>query len=212
MDDCPCPPKAYKVYSILSGFYAGVEGGYDSYNSSRQVIVNDLINANLHTNSSGLMGNIFGGYGYTFPHNLYLGGEVFIGSTNAGGSSTINSYGTSYNGTLSVGTSYGFGVKPGYKVENGPLIYLRLGYDRTEFRSNESTIGIMPSSSSISNWSNGFDYGLGLESKVYKNFSLRMEYNHINYSSFTNDATGTKNSPADNQGKLGLVYHFGNGF
>jgi opacity protein-like surface antigen len=208
-DDC-CPVERISVHS-LRGFYLGAEGGYDSYNTLNNLVITDDFSGNVRSNATGVMGNLFGGYGYLFPNNFYLGGEAYLGTSNANSKTTFNNFPIMYTGTMSAGTSFGFNFMPGVKINNGPLIYVDLGYNRTEFKTKQSITGIMPRyDTNFSTWSNGIHYGLGVETPIYKKLSMRFEVDHIDYGSFTDSTTGTKYSPYDNQAKLGLLFHLGN--
>lgn len=197
MDDCPCPPLL-----LWRGFYAGAELGYDSYNINQSI--NEFFTSNLNSYSRGAMGNVLAGYGRDFQRNLYLGGEVFAGESDASNRLWVNSTGT-YSSIFSARTSYGLSVKPGYKLQNGPTLYVDVGYMQTQFKHNEMVSGAMYSTSK---WVSGVSYGLGAEARVNKNFRLRFEYDRIDYSHFDSDTTGTGNFPSNNQAKVGFIIPF----
>jgi opacity protein-like surface antigen len=69
-----------------------------------------------------------------------------------------------------------------------------------------STTGAMVSASKT-NTSGGFNFGLGLETLIVTNWSVRTEYSHTWYNDFTG-RLGTKFGPSDNLFMLGLLYHF----
>lgn len=207
MEDCPCPPR---IGLIGSGYYLGGELGLDSYTSRTHVFLENMNVAKLHSSATGGLVNIFAGYGQNFRNNYYLGGEVFAGSRCADDSDTINTLGSWNTAKFSAGTTYGFGVMPGYRLNSGHLMFLRVGYTRTEFTLKETSTGAFNNSSKVSNWSNGVSYGLGMQSNLYKDFDVRVAYNHTCYNSFTNPTTGTQSTPSSNEVTLGLLYNFRN--
>lgn len=199
MEDCPCP----RIKPLYTGFYLGAEGGYENY----QVVSKGMEFGNFNYNHSapGWVGDVFIGYGKSLPRNFYLGGEVFVGGSSASGTSSFSTSGDTIKSTYSAGTSYGFTFKPGYQLSSS-LLHLNLGYARTEFTNKESITGGFDASASTSQWASGFKYGLGFETPICKSVSLRLDYNHIDYGTYTDSTTDTKISPSDNQGTFGFVY------
>jgi opacity protein-like surface antigen len=94
------------------------------------------------------------------------------------------------------------------KVNDSTLLYARLGYEQAKL-TGKSSISVLTTvaTTSKSNWQGGFQYGLGLETAVYPNLSLRGEYNHTSFNSFTN-GSGTSFNPSVNEYEMGLSYHF----
>jgi len=94
------------------------------------------------------------------------------------------------------------------KVSDNSLMYVRLGWNRSNLQYRESsTVNGNTIATSKSNATNGWGYGLGMETSVAPNMSLRGEFDHVNLNSF-NTSNGTKVDPSDNQFKLSLVWHF----
>ncbi|MDR3492103.1 MAG: outer membrane beta-barrel protein [Gammaproteobacteria bacterium] len=201
MDKCPCPPRL-----TLGGFYAGLSAGYEGYQINRNPWIMEDQFGKFNTHANGWNGRLFGGYGRYFDR-YYLGGELFLGTSGANGKDTINTTNLQYDGKFSVGTSIGASLLPGYKFDNGPLTYLRLGYISTDLKVNDAS---RSNSSSTSNWTSGFNTGIGIEIPLYKKIDARLEYDYINYSSFNNNNAnvGSKSSPSDNRGSIDLTYHF----
>lgn len=205
------------VVILKEGTYIGLGGGYDSYKIREKIPLNSSnINAmsNPAINGTGLVAELFGGYGHYFNNNLYLGGEVLLSQSfvyqNA--NSTITSGGNSigYRSKFIVNTHYGFSLLPGLKLNDSSLLFVRLGYYLARLKGQESrTINDgTPITNNTSNWSGGLGYGLGLEEAITDNFSLRGEYTHIDYRSFAASATSnTKYSPSNNQFMFSLLYH-----
>ncbi|MDR3491697.1 MAG: outer membrane beta-barrel protein [Gammaproteobacteria bacterium] len=202
---------------LKDGFYVGAQVGFDSYNIKARHN-GTVFNNSFTTAANGWVGGLFAGYGMYFSNYYYLAGEIF----GNGSSASRSNFNTVTNSALygyfqtnaSVNGSWGVSVLPGLKVNDSTLAYIRLGYNQANFSgksySTLTTPGVAPinnSSSGNSGWEGGFNFGLGMETAIYQNVSVRGEFTHTNYSSFTNNYRTTF-SPADNQYMLGLIYHF----
>lgn len=209
----PCPePKMLK-----DGFYAGIQGGYDSYRVRASSHILDIVSLSGVGNDTGWVGGLFVGYGKYLTDLFYLGGEVFAnynGSDNTIFSTSTPSLNLTSNAKFEVNGSYGLALLPGIRLNDTTLGYIRLGWNWANLKAsanvnNNGTIY----RSSTSNTSNGFNYGLGMETLLVDNWSLRTEYSHTGYSSFStgrhnNSSVRTSINPSDNQFMLGLIYHF----
>lgn len=194
-----CPP----IPTLMSGFYLGGQVGYDSYRV-RENISNANITANPPINLTGFVGGLFLGYGQYFD-NFYLAGEALVDYDGSSTSFSITDALGTYNSKIQATTTYGLSLLPGVKLNDTTLGYIRLGYNWTVLKSTESSTGL--ANASKSNTSGGFNYGLGVETLLTGNWSLRTEYTHTNYNSFSS-SMGTSFNPANNQYMLGIVYHF----
>ena len=202
---------------LKDGFYVGAQIGHDNYRAhqtSSEVLADGSTVVGSHTpDASGLAGGLFAGYGKYFDA-FYLGGELFVNTTGADqtDSVTITSAGStvSYSSKATVGTSWGISILPGLKVNDSTLAYVRLGYNQAHLKGQETAVDAAAVSaySSKNDWQGGFNYGLGIETAICNNLSVRGDYSHTSYNSFSNSTTGTKFSFADNQFMLGLSYHF----
>ena len=198
--------------SLKDGFYFGGQIGYDSYHIDYSG-VNNLSGSSGKTgvNPIGFVGGLFTGYGKYFNNFYYLGGEIFVNDSAATSTTTsvipgIGSVSDEYN----INESAGIALIPGLKLNNKSLFYLRLGYNWarmkiTEKGSDESKTSTY--TANVFNTSQGFVFGLGLETLVSQNWSVRSEFNHTKYSSFTPAGSGFKFNPTDNQFVLSLSYH-----
>jgi opacity protein-like surface antigen len=196
MPVCPPPPM------LMDGFYVGVQAGYDTY---RVRAVSDL--ANVPVNDSGWEGGLFVGYGKYFdPSNyaFYLGGEIFGNYNNS--SETINVLGPVYSATFKARGSYGVALLPGIRLNNTTLGYVRLGYNWASLKGSEN-FASGAATGSKTHTSNGFNFGVGIETLLVDDWSLRGEFSHTYYSDFTS-SFGTTFKPSDNLFTLGLIYHF----
>lgn len=211
----PCPVEKM----LKDGFYVGAQVGYDSYRAANSFSVTNAAaggtasaNGSITTNATGWAGGLFAGYGQYFQDAYYLAGEILVNTSGAsqsnnatattllGGSATVNS-------KFSANTSWGVRLLPGIKLNNSTLLYIPLGYMSASLKGTTNfTSGGLSVGTSKSQYQGAFVYGVGMETVVYENFSLRGEYNHTNYNSFSTG--GVKWSPYDNQVMLGLLYHF----
>lgn len=203
-----CPPPQM----LKTGWYLGAQVGYDAYRVRNSVttpgastlVTNPVIAAN------GWLGGLMLGYGMMANDWFYLGGEIFANISNADQnfSASTGAVPTTYTNKFEVNSSYGLGLLPGIKMTDSTLTFVRLGWNWANLKTNETLTG--SASSSKSNTSNGFVFGVGMETLIVDNWSLRGEYDHTWYSSYnTGGVYGTSVNPSDNQYTLGLLYHFG---
>lgn len=207
-DEAPCPPPAM----LKTGWYLGGQVGYDSYRVRESVSgpdVTDLSTSGVF-NATGWVGGLFLGYGQMLSDMFYLGGEIF--GNVSGADDTVLSVSDPdepLSGTqkFEVNGSYGLALLPGLKLNDATLGYLRFGWNWANLKSkNTITDEGVTVTGNKSNTSNGFNFGLGLETLLVDNWSVRTEYSHTWYSSF--NANGVSVKPSDNQYMLGVIYHF----
>jgi opacity protein-like surface antigen len=230
----PAPAPCPQPLLLRDGFYLGAQVGYDAYRVRASSTVNfpagvggATAGANYSANpviaSNGFAGGIFGGYGMYWNNWYYLGAEVFFDGSAASQaqnvSTTVNGVAASVTRSVyekvSTGASWGISVLPGLKVNDSTLTYVRLGYNQAKLK-GQSTYTVSSTaagttgataSASKNTWQGGFNYGLGIETAVYPLVSVRSEYSHTGYNSFS-DSNGTKYSASDNQLMVSLIYHF----
>lgn len=179
-------------------------------------------------NSTGAVGGGFIGFGKYFDtfYNTYLGLEIF---GNWSGAYTDWENYITYQATAPVGydiyrssfqvnSNYGISVLPGVKLNNATLFYVRLGYNWANVEAEEAVatnMAVAPvPARNIGDWTSysdsetvgGFNYGVGIESTFYDNWSVRAEYAHTDFNSFTT-TFNNEFTAADNQFMLGLIYH-----
>ena len=205
--DAPaCPPPVM----LKDGFYLGAQVGYDSYRI-REGFTSSEANYNPVINNTGWVGGLFLGYGQYLSDLFYLGGEIF---GNVNGSSVSNNLrdedGDIFTNKFTNNGSYGLALLPGIRLNDTSLGYVRLGWNWANMKGANSIttaagVPLLPSSST-SKTANGFNFGLGIETLLMTNWSVRTEFNHTWYNSFSNSFTSYNTS--DNQFMLGLLYHF----
>jgi opacity protein-like surface antigen len=230
-----CPPPQM----LKTGWYVGAQAGYDSY----RVRENNTVGfgdgsgfaSNPVYNGTGWVGGLFLGYGQMMNEWFYLGGEVF---GNYSGVDQNTNYNTTPAPSITATTnfqvngSYGLGLLPGIKMTDSTLTYIRLGWNWANLKSSASvnvpaaifgTPAALNASGSQSNTSNGFVFGVGMETLIVDNWSLRGEFDHTWYSNYNANGSvavpgavppafvtaSTSWNPSDNQYMLAAIYHFG---
>jgi opacity protein-like surface antigen len=213
---------------LLDGFYVGAQAGYDLYRtrvSSDAVfpavvglIAPSSISANPVVSSNGFVGGLFGGYGELWSDFYYTGIEVFVNGSTAKQAQTLTNAaadGSSvqFNTQITTDLSWGISVIPGLKYSDSSLIYGRVGYSQAKLRGQSSATYVEPGLSPVifgynrKQFVGGLSYGIGIETAIYRNVSLRSEYNHYGYNSFS-DPSGTNYSASNSQLMVSLAYHF----
>lgn len=204
--EAPCPAPVM----LKDGFYLGAQAGYEAYRV-RQSFSGSGISFNPVVAPTGWVGGLFIGYGQYLSDLFYLGGEIF---GNVSGAETRNSIGiagiggvTTASNKVQVNGNYGLALLPGIRLNNTSLGYLRLGWNWASIKTTNNAFvpGVGTAHSSNTHTANGFDFGLGIETLVYDNWSVRTEYTHTWFNSFSRG--GANYSPSDNQFLLGAVYH-----
>lgn len=198
-----CPPPVM----LKDGFYLGAQAGYDSYRIRETISspsTSGLI-ANPVINNTGWVGGLFLGYGQNLSDLFYLGGELFA-NVNGGSDQNFSTNSATYISKVTNNAVYGLALMPGLRLNDTSLGYIKLGWNWANIKSVESTTA---ASANTSNTLNGFNFGLGMETLLMTNWSVRTEFNHTWYSSFTSASPfKTTFNPSDNQFTLGLLYHF----
>lgn len=206
-DNMPCPV----IPVLMDGFYVGAQVGHQNADMSTNVALSSgAVNADPDINVNGWLGGLFLGYGKVFNSWYYLGGEIFGNYANSsqGWDATLSGP-VGYSANAEMNSSYGLAILPGLKLTDATLTYIRLGYTWANFKYTESAS--TPASASNSSTEGGFAYGVGMETLITGNWSLRGEYTYTNYNNFStsmNATSGTSINPSASQYTLGLIYHF----
>jgi opacity protein-like surface antigen len=148
----------------------------------------------------GVEGNLSAGYGHLWNQWFYLAGEVF-----GGNSVRIKNFGIeNIPGRFAVSNvrstwSYGFDAIPGIMINEKTLGYLRGGVVNTTFQ-------IASDFQSQESHSTGWRAGVGLQTNVYKNLDVRMEYVYNQFYRQTEPMRWGR--PIMNMVNLGVTYRF----
>lgn len=239
------PVAAAKDY--FSGIYlgAGIGGAYyydnwerdeqriDSYIDNgveRQNVRNAVLDAS--TGKASFNGEVFLGYGLVFNSNYYLGAEIFGSMRNLNISITneendpAENRSNSFKLKIDNNDSYGGKLRFGYLVSPRTMLYAFAGIDVSRFESKFALAqtGVPEQSVEESHTKVGWMPGIGMETMLTDNLSLRTEgsytwYNTLGYDatfSFGGDGYTNTNHISDTHKvrrglfMLDLVYHFNN--
>ena len=189
----PCPPPAM----LKDGFYVGAQVGYDTVRVRESFGNHDSdFSSSTVGNVSAWDGGLFLGYGQYLTDLFYLGGEIF-GTVN-GTNQTIGSAhffdNSTFQNKFQVNSSYGLALLPGIRINDATLGYVRLGWNWANFKAKANSFVASTNetfNASASNTSNGFNFGVGLETLIVTNWSVRTEFSHTWYSASTAAATTT---------------------
>ena len=200
--NCPSPPK------LKEGWYMGAQIGYDSFRV-RNTVANPgsyAFNSNPVLAANGWLAGLILGYGEMYYPWFYWGGEIFANSNNfnqAFQATTTSSYSNAINTSSVIGLAF----LPGVRFTDDTMAYAKLGWSRAILKTEETVTGTADANQV--NDSSQFMFGVGIETLIMNQWSLRTEFNHLYYNSYnTTVPYRTKVSPSDNQFTLGLIYHF----
>lgn len=200
----PYPP----AFVLKDGLYFGISAGYDAarFRESTRVIdaTGAIMNPPLAVN--GWMGNIFLGYGRAFDW-FYMGGEVYLSASDANSGYALTAPQSDYRLKLQMNNSWGADILPGILLNQATLFYLRLGFIRTYLHSDERLHYLAVRQHVVNTpATNAYRVGLGLESVIYCNLSLRGDYTYASYSAYFT-RLDNRFSPANHEVTLALLYH-----
>lgn len=140
------------------------------------------------------------GYGHLWNQWFYLGGELFgantvrmknFGVENIPGRFSISNVRSSWN--------YGFDAMPGIMLNEKTLGYLRGGVINTEFQGASDYV-------TRTTHATGWRAGAGIQTNVYKNLDLRLEYVYNQFYKQTEPVRW--GHPFFNQFNFGIAYRF----
>ena len=201
-----CPKTA-----LHTGSYLGAQLGYGSYRVRNTIgspggvpLTTSLVEA-----ANGWSAGVALGYGQMINEWFYLGGEVFINANNMEQNFNIGNTAPAYtysNLTYS-GPTYGIGLLPGIRITESTLTYGRLGWNEIVMKTEEAVTGGPNRTRSIAR--SGFVFGIGIETLIADNYSLRGEFDHTYFSSYnTFSVYNTLVDSSSNQFMMTVLYHF----
>jgi opacity protein-like surface antigen len=217
-----CPPPQM----LKTGWYLGAQAGYDSYRVRENIdgVIDGVgFASNPVINGTGWVGGLMLGYGMMMNDWFYLGGEVFgnFSGVDQNMSSVLSTAdGDNIQTSFQVNGSWGIGLLPGIKMTDSTLTYVRLGWNWANLKQTGSAFDAdaVPTTftGNKTNTSNGFVFGVGMETLIVDNWSLRGEFDHTWYSNYNAVAAGpvggpninVSTNPSDNQYMLAVLYHF----
>lgn len=215
---------ALPLFCSANNFYAGIGLGHDSTDFYKRLTIEqagagEVYDKKDHLAGTGVFGNVFGGYQWQYK-------KTFLGAELEGDLSTLKYHGyyTDINNqeasyaTFTIDKIYGISLLPGYFILDKLGIYGRLGAVRGDFKYSEYKDNSTSNNVGISErkWRNGLKYGIGAILPVYDHLNLRLEYDHIQYQTYTdntfplapNQVRTIKITPNSNQFALSFVYAF----
>lgn len=201
----PCP-----IPTLLDGWYVGAMLGYGAFKVQNDVnnplfsgISGNLVNAASNWSAGALLG-----YGRSVYRQFYLGGEIFIVANNFEQAFNISTPINIYNNRTLNGPTYGIGILPGIKITPETLTYIRLGWNRATIKTQEVVTGAP--SNNVSKDQAGFVYGIGMETLIFTNYSVRGEFDHMNFASYnTTSGYNTTVKTSNNEFFLTFIYRAG---
>lgn len=178
----------------------GLEGPFD--------FTGDFANA-------GFTGGFFAGYGHTF-NRVYVGLELDAEASNLGWYHERQTGGDSDGGrdfAVEKRGSYGAALRVGYALDNGALLYGRVGTVRTRFNTiyEKGAANWIDRSDTL----DGTRIGLGAEIPASDKAFVRMDYSHTRYNdpvSFVTAHGGGANSDAMRFENAETLFRLGLGF
>lgn len=215
------PGSCVTPIKLKDGYYIGVAAGYDVYKMKDSISYQDIDNfevakTNPELAVNGMIGDFIFGYGKLLGKNsnLYIGAEFFANGSAADSDfqSSVPSIPVIIDTDVVVNGSFGFALLSGLRLNKASIIYLKFGY-------NWSTVSLDETVRSESDLElnsieyhdevtiKGILYGIGIESAFNDQFSLRSEYTHAVYGSFTANSEA-RIASSRNQFLLGLIYRF----
>lgn len=169
-----------------------------------------------------LSGGLFAGYGKVFNSAYYIGGELYgryaHNTINTHSSGVLNLFqlntsdpnwtSEKFSTSINVDSDWSFGgaLKLGYLVTPKTMIYLLAGVENSRFKVDVNHTVSDPKI--LSNgipfpWSTNYSFsenrwafvpGIGIETMLSDNLSLKAEYTYADYGSFSNDNTAHSSS------------------
>ncbi len=200
----PCP-----VPTLMDSWYIGAQFGYGTYRIHNNITVPFTLDPTIAATAWSAGVNI--GYGKQFTRLFYLGAEAFITANSLEQSFNVTRGIINYTNEVSGGPTYGLALLPGLKLTPETLTYVRLGWSRLELQNYEtaSFAGFGSFTNSASKIKNAFVLGVGIETLIFTNYSLRGEFDHMFIGSYkTGGFFGTTIQPATNQYTVSIIYHF----
>ncbi|MCD6047312.1 MAG: Opacity protein and related surface antigen [Gammaproteobacteria bacterium] len=204
--------------------YIGLGFGYDSTDFYKRLYITNSSQTEIYDKkddlaATGVFGNLLAGYQWDF-NNFLLATEL------TGNLSTLkyhayysdNEANETSKGNFTISKSYGISVLPGYFILPKVALYAHLGLVRGDFKYSEYKDNSLGNNIGLTEqqWLNGAKYGIGVLMPVQQKLNLRLQYNHIQYQTFTNknfpvpagQSRTIKLTPYSNQVELNLTYAF----
>lgn len=207
--------------NTLAGWYAGASIGVNSINDANYGLRDDLTKDDNFDNGqfsdTGLQGGLFAGYGQMLGEHFYLGAEVEY--DRSGNKLEHDHIGDLYF-AIQQTDGLALSLRPGFLLDNGALLYGRLGYAKTTFVNKVRAVDDGTGTAYTVNDDKSMDgirVGLGNDIPMGNNLFLRMDYAYSDYKKYAipvynSGGTLIHNDTADMSSgtfKMGLGWNFG---
>lgn len=189
----------YKILQVKRNLnISTISGG----NEQEPFVPGDLLNHspfNAHLYENGINADVFAGYGFMLAQKGYLGLEARVNfadiTTTADAYYTVPAFNFQQGATINtkIKNSYGFAITPGYFITPRTLVFLDLGLRRAKIEqdyniTNQSPVFVIGRQAftnhfNTSQWRNGFEYGIGLQTRLNNHWSVRGTVLHTSYQS-----------------------------
>ena len=198
----------------FAGGYLGAEVGADNYN----IKTTDALGFGETfdgLSADGAVYGVFAGWDFALGDKVFAGLEVSANNSGAKVSLDVPTGPDQFGYGLSIEAqeSYGIAARLGVMVNDNTAIYGKLGRVKTKFKAsvkeevdyNPITNTATYETATDSDSETATQYGVGLESKLGKNWSLRAEYTVLDYGDGgLGDGVDVKNS----QTRVGAAFRF----
>jgi len=196
-----------------AGFYAGAQFGHDSLNLHTRGGRDQGVDKSEFSDTDA-SGGLFGGYGLS-RGRWYAGLEA---EYEGGGADIYHTKDKDSSRTLDVkrGDSYGLALRGGYRLATGPLLYTRVGAQRTEFDSHYTVNARTDAADDDNPTQTGMRIGLGTDIPASDHVFVRLEYSFTQYDDFKADIVDAQNQtqterfrPREDLFRVGLGWQWG---
>jgi opacity protein-like surface antigen len=199
------PQVPVRPASELDGLYAGASLGHDTVGTKltgTQKDSNGTLGPFAFTGdfaNAGFAGGFFAGYGWTHKQ-FYAGLELDAEAANFGWyhERVAGSGGGGRDFSVEKRGSYGAGVRVGYVLDNGSLLYGRIGLVQARFNTVYNKGANANSWIDRSDTQGGTRIGLGAEIPASQNTFVRMDYSYTTYNAYGFVTTQNGGANADN--------------
>jgi outer membrane autotransporter protein len=189
------PPPVVVPVAPWTGFYIG--GHVGGVTSSETL---DLIGP---TDPSGALGGVQVGYNWRIAPLWVAGFEGDFSWTNANGSIPAAQVTSNHNWYSTIDARLGYILSPGW------LVYGKAGaaFMNAKYTAAVDDVGIVSATETRGGW----NVGVGAEYLLAPQWSVKAEYNFLDFGKDSVPALGTNIDTQVNQFKFGVNYHFAPG-
>ena len=175
--------------------------GYETFRSSETFTGAGSFagdNLGLDIGADGFNAGLFAGYGQRINHDFYLGAEIEGDLANTSTDAHVTVGANSATATVKHNNDYAGSIRAGVFPTENTLLYGRIGAVESNFNGGTS-VNLT-----------GVRFGLGSETAINPNMTLRADWVYSGYGSYTfTNANGSFTStPDSNTFRIGLAYSF----